>query len=277
MSPVCARRPAGAAARDRIGPAAAVLLVPVLLLGACQPEDNPPVASEVLREGVDMAMTQMRTWVTREGVRRARLEADTAEFMGETEIHMRPVSLTFFDPEGREMSVVTADFGIFYEQTEDMHAEGSIVVLDRRDDQRLETERLRYVSAEDRLYGDVDFVLYSDGGETELRGRSFESDPGLDSVRVVTPSGQTERGVEPGAGAEPPPAATDTVGPEAASDTAPSAPGASPDSAGEAGPDTVPPAPGADPDTAGTAREDTLPASSAAAPPASLRRRGAFR
>ncbi|MDX1578995.1 MAG: hypothetical protein R3266_10935, partial [Gemmatimonadota bacterium] len=85
------------------------------LLAGCGDEGEPPTAGEVLREGVEMVLIDMRTFVSRVGVRRARLEADTAEFMGESEIHLRPVSLTFFDELGRESSVITADFGIFYE------------------------------------------------------------------------------------------------------------------------------------------------------------------
>ncbi len=199
-----ARRAGASGPARRAGSLAASVLL-TLSLAACAPDESPPVAAEVLGEGVDMAMTRMRTFVTREGVRRARLEADTAEFMNETEIHMRPVTLTFFDQDGREATVVTADFGIFYETTEDMEAHGSIVALDRRDDQRLETERLRYVASRDRLFGDVPFTFWRDGGRTVVNGSAFESDPGMDSLTVLTPSGQSEqRGPRP---VPPPPAA----------------------------------------------------------------------
>ncbi len=157
-----------------------------------------------------MVMYQMRTFVTREGIRRARIEADTAEFVGETEIHLRPVTMTFFDGDGRETTRVTANFGIYYELTEDMDAQGAVVALDRVDDQRLETERLRYVSAEDRLYSETAFTMYSDGGATVMRGASFESDPGLDSVRVMSPSGQTAQPLGAQAPSRPPAAAPDS-------------------------------------------------------------------
>lgn len=171
---------------------AALVTIPI---GGCRPEEERPVAVDVLREGVDLALLQMDTYLTREGIRHARLKADTAEFVGETatEIHLRPVELTMYDTDGTEISVITADFGIYNEMTGDMEAKGSIVVLDRRDDRRLETEQLRYDSEDDRLYGDVAFTLYSDGGRTVIRGAGFQSDPGLDSVRVRSPSGQSER------------------------------------------------------------------------------------
>lgn len=175
------------------GAGVCLLLTMGATLTGCRPEDVPPVASEVLREGVDLAIEDMRTFVTREGLRRALVEADTAEFVGETEVHMRPLRITFFDTDGSELSVITANSGIYYELTEDMNAEGSIIVLDRQDDQRLETERLRYSNAEDRLYGDVPFTLWSDGDRTMIQGSSFESDPGLDSVTVISPSGRAEQ------------------------------------------------------------------------------------
>ncbi len=195
------------------------LLAAVAVGGGCRPDESPPVATEVLREGVDWVMIDMDTNLTREGIRRAYLRADTAEWVTEGEIHMHPVELTFFDVDGREASVITADFGIFYENTEDMEASGSIVVLDRTEDRRLETEALRYVSAEDRLYGDRPFTLWEDGGRTELHGAAFESDPGLDSVRVRSPSGQSEQQAPAG-----PPPAADTAGAPGTGRPTPTAP-----------------------------------------------------
>jgi len=166
-------------------------------LTGCAPDESPPVASDVMREGVDMVILGMETHLTRSGIRRARVRADTAEFVTENELHLRPVEVTFYDTDGREASVITATSGILFELTEDMEAHGSIVVLDRRDDQRLETERLRYLSDQDRLYGDVPFTMYTDGGATVVSGASFESDPGLDSLMVVDISGQSARPVAP--------------------------------------------------------------------------------
>lgn len=250
---------------------AAAVLVTIATVG-CRPEDGPPVASEVLREGVDMVMIPMDTYLTREGIRRALLHTDTAEFVAEGEIQMRGVELTFFDVDGREASVITAESGTFYENTEDMEASGSIVVLDRREDRRLETEELRYVAAEDRLYGDRRFTLWEDGGRTELRGEAFESDPGLDSVRVRRPSGQSERPPTPPtagatadtAAAAPPPAATDTAGRPVASDTA----------VAGAPPDTIGTDDAGDPTAAETSADSATRDTTAAGEPIAVVRRG---
>lgn len=170
-----------------------VCVAAMLVSVACEQDEPPPTAGDILPEGVDVAFTHLRTFMTREGVRRARVEADTAQEYEGGELHLRPLTLTFFDEFGRESTVVTADFGIYYEATEDMEAEGTVVAIDRVDDQRIETERMRYVNIDDRLYGDTAFTLYRDGGGTIIDGAAFESDPGLDSVIVLSPSGQTDR------------------------------------------------------------------------------------
>ncbi len=228
----------GGSGRSPIVFAAALTLAAGVALAGCAPEDEPPLAGEVLRPDVDMMITGMKTALTRSGIRRAYLEADTAEFVGEGEIRMRPVKLTFYDDRGAEISFLVADHGVLFEATDDMEANGNIVVLDRREDRRLETQRLRYSSAEDRLRGDVPFTMTRDAGRTVIRGNGFESDPGLDSLQIVQPAGRSER---PGAARpDSPPAGERTVAPDSAGA---SSPAAAP--AGEAGePPAIPePAP----------------------------------
>jgi len=180
-----------------------VVGVLALLGSACRPEDTPPIATEILRSDVDMAMTQMATYVTRDGIRRARVEADTAEFISENEIHMRPVRLVFYDEQGRETTVIRADFGVLYELTEDMRAEGNVVAQDGERGQRLETERLRYVNLDDRLYGDTTFTLFRDLGPTVIEGSGFESDVRMDSLTVLDSFGETDRSLLQGPSSAP--------------------------------------------------------------------------
>jgi hypothetical protein len=78
-----------------------------------------------------------------------------------------------------------------------MEAEGSVVALDRRDDQRLETTRIRYDSEADRLFGDEAFTLFRDDGRTVLTGSAFETDPGLSSILMFDSSGRTQQTTRP--------------------------------------------------------------------------------
>lgn len=175
------------------GPARLSLFAWVSLLplfAACGSGDAPPTASEPLPEGVDTAVRGMRTFVTRDGIRRAVVDANTAEWHAESEIHLREMTLTFFDPRGMESTEVTAEFGIFHQLTGDLEAEGQVVVEDRLDDQRLETERLRYQNLDGRLYGDTAFRLLRGVEGLTLDGTAFESDPSLDSVVVLNQAGE---------------------------------------------------------------------------------------
>ena len=61
---------------------------------------------------------------------------------------------------------------------------------DRRDDQRLETERVRYQNFDGRLYGDTAFLLMRGLEGLSLEGTGFESDPTLDSVIVLNQTGE---------------------------------------------------------------------------------------
>ncbi|WP_419941665.1 hypothetical protein [Candidatus Palauibacter sp.] len=163
----------------------------VALFAACEPDNAPPTAGQLLPEGVQMAQTAMRTVVTREGVRRAVVEGDTAEWHGENEVHLRPMRIIFYDVNGNPSSEVTSAYGIYDELRGDLQAEGDVVAEDHVDGQRLETERMRYVNAEGRLYGDTLFRLSRAVGTMLIEGSAFESDPGLDSVIVLNPEGET--------------------------------------------------------------------------------------
>ena len=172
----------------RRGLFARVSLLPFLV--ACGSGDAPPTASEPLPEGVDTAVRGMRTFVTRDGVRRAVVEADTAEWREDNVIHLRRMTLTFFDPGGLESTEVTAEFGVFHQLTGDLEAERRVVVEDRVDNQRLETERLRYRNADGRLLGDTTFQFVDPVEGLTLDGTAFESDPALDSVVVLNQEGE---------------------------------------------------------------------------------------
>lgn len=161
------------------------------LLAACGRDDAAPTANRLLPEGVAMAQTEMRTVVTREGVRRATVEGDTAEWRGEHEVHLRPMRILFYDVNGNPSSDVTSAYGIYDELTGDLEAEGDVVAEDRVDGQRLETERMRYVNADGRLYGPVSFRLSRAVGSMLIEGSAFESDPALDSIIVLDPEGET--------------------------------------------------------------------------------------
>lgn len=167
-------------------------------VGACRGEEQVEVASsDLLSLDADMALVKMEHFMTRDGLRRAHLLADTAYFLQDSsKVRMRPVAVTFFDSDGQEVSELTAAEGIYDMRTNDMRVTGGVVVLSRRDFQRLETERLTYSAKDDKLRSDTLFVLYQNN--TVLRGTGLVSDPGLRETTVTHPSAVIENPRAPG-------------------------------------------------------------------------------
>lgn len=134
----------------------------------------------------------VRHILTSDGVRRAQLLADTALFVdGEALVRFRNVRVHFFGDLGEEVSILRAEEGLVNLETEDMEATGQVVVVDRDQSERLETEVIEYIADADELRSEVDFVFYR--GTNTIRGQGFVSDPGLDTVRVTQPSAVTPR------------------------------------------------------------------------------------
>lgn len=185
--------PAGGGRPGRRGLALALV---VLLAAACRSEEPVETAGpELLDLGADQIMVGMQHLVTREGILRARVEADTAfTFQDSALVHMRPLHVTFFGPEGREMSDLRAARGTYHLGSSDVRAEGDVVVIDRRKDQRLETESIVYDAMANELRSEEPFVLERPAGT--LRGTGFVSDPEMDTVQVRRPAGEA-RGTEP--------------------------------------------------------------------------------
>ena len=214
----------------------AAMVVLVAMAAGCATDESAPAQPDALPEGIDQVMYGVRTHITRDGIRRARVEADTAEFVTDDEIHMRPVTMHFFDEKGVATTRLEATLGIFHAVEQDMDIEGSVVMWNLLRDERLESERMRYVHEENRMYCQTAWTLYRDGGGSVMRGDTCSSDPAMDSLRANVPLGDIRSG-EPGTAA-PHLAAPGT----AARDTA---------EVGAAAPDTVGPDTAA-PDTTGT-------------------------
>ncbi len=162
-------------------------------MAACGGDDAAAVAgTELLELGAEQVAIDVRHILTSDGVLRAQLLADTAFFLNkESLVRFRGVRVHFFGDVGEEVSVLTADEGVMTLQTEDMEAKGRVVVVDREQSERLETETLEYLAASNQLRSDVAFTFYR--GSNTIRGQGFVSDPGLDTVHVTRPSAVSPR------------------------------------------------------------------------------------
>lgn len=160
----------------------------LLLAGCGESEDVAVAGPELLELGASQVMVGVETFVTREGLKKAHLVADTAFFLeGESGVNLRRVRVDFFGTEGSRSSRLTARRGWYEMQSGDMRAEGDVVVVDSATDRRLETPRLEYRAGRNELRSDTTFVLYR--GNEVIRGESFITDPSLSEIRTTGPSG----------------------------------------------------------------------------------------
>lgn len=173
-------------------PGRAALLAATLLLtlgaGACDREEETPVASQELRSlDADNVAYQIRFHLTHEGVREGTLTADTAFFYQDSSfVALRNLHLTTFTRSGEPKGEVTAVRGGLYSDTNRMWARGDVVLLIHEDRRRIETEELHYDPSRDRIWSDTASVLIQNGERFE--GSSFESD--LDFTSVVVHRGR---------------------------------------------------------------------------------------
>jgi LPS export ABC transporter protein LptC len=126
-----------------------------------------------------------------DGVLRAQLHADTAYFYQATQrADLIGITVTFFSPEGRQTSRLTAKTGTYQWRTGNMEAQGNVVAV-TPDDRRLTTSVLRYNRPTDQISGPASFVF--DAPDRHLEGESFTSDPEFKNVVTTRPRHGTVR------------------------------------------------------------------------------------
>jgi LPS export ABC transporter protein LptC len=129
-------------------------------------------------------------WVTKEGIRRSEVQADTAYFYENTQLtQLRKVRVVFYDATGQESSTLTARAGTYRWQDGSMQANGDVVVVTPTG-RRLRTDTLRYDNGTNTISTNTKFVM--DSGSSVLRGNSFRSDPDFKNVVTDQPKGVTQ-------------------------------------------------------------------------------------
>lgn len=141
-----------------------------------------PTTSQVTADSADQLIYGLNHLLTVDGVLRTRLEAVTARFYQVTQTaDLDSVKVTFYSPEGRQTSTLTARTGKYDWRTGNMEAHGNVVAV-TPDGRRLRTSVLLYRRNEQTIEGPNDFVFDAPG--QHLEGEGFTSDP--DFRNVVT-------------------------------------------------------------------------------------------
>jgi LPS export ABC transporter protein LptC len=176
----------------RLGWTAIVALV-VTALAGCEESGAKPTTTMQASDSADQVLEGFSHYVTSEGVRRSRVEADTAYFYESTQItDLRRIKVIFYDLKGQESSTLTAQRGTYHWQDGSMEANGHVVVV-TPDQRKLQTARMRYDNATNSISTDQHFTF--DRGTEHLEGNSFKSDPDFKNVVTDRPRGVAGDGV----------------------------------------------------------------------------------
>ena len=150
------------------------LLLAALLVAACSGDSTTPTGAFAEADSADMRMLGFDYNVSRNGIRRSRLEADTAYFYDahQTSV-LRHVRATFFNDAGASRATLTADRMNYNLRDGSMRAEGNVVLVGPAGE-RLTTSVLVFDVNRNTLSSDKPFVLLR-GGE-RLEGSGFDAD-----------------------------------------------------------------------------------------------------
>ncbi len=168
------------------------VLVGLFVLG-CEDSGVRPTTTVQAADSADQVLEGFSHYVTNEGVRRSRVEADTAFYYEPTQVtELRKIKVVFFDLKGEEGSTLTAERGTYRWQDGSMEATGNVRVVSP-DGRKLATESLRYDNATNQIMTDKQFTF--DRGAEHLEGNSFRSDPDFKNVVTDRPRGVSGEGL----------------------------------------------------------------------------------
>lgn len=158
---------------------------------ACDSSLDQPPTTVGIADSADQIAFGITHYLTMEGLRRARLEADTAYFyQGPQSADMIGVRVTFYSLQGEETSTLTSNEGTYYWRTGDMEARGNVIGV-TPDGRRLETSILEYTSNDNRINGSEPFVYTT--STQRIEGGSFTSDPDFRDLLATQPRGTVGR------------------------------------------------------------------------------------
>lgn len=156
---------------------------------ACDaPPEAPLVPPELEEMEAESVVYQLSTTLTKEGVREAIVQGDTAFFFPDSTVVLLwgHVRLTAFHEEsGLQKAAVTSDRGRLDTRSNAMIAWGN-AVLEVADGRRISSVEIHYEPERNRIWSDSASVLEEADG-TVLEGTSFTSDLEFTRLRVANP------------------------------------------------------------------------------------------
>ncbi len=160
----------------RLRSAVRLCLCASAVLAACTGPDRGVASVGAAADSADQVMMGLRQFLTKDGVRQAYLQADTAFLYDASgRADLRHVHVTFYSAEGVQMSVLTGNEGTFWTRTNQMSSRGNVLVVRTADGARLRTDFLEYDPAKNEVRTDRPYV--ADKGQQHIEGIGFTCDP----------------------------------------------------------------------------------------------------
>ena len=163
---------------------AALLACAALATSGCEEQvATTPLPEELLDVEADQVLFDIVTHVTLDGIREARIEADTAYLWQDSaSVALRTVSLIMYDDTGEERARVTSRTGMLDEDTQRMIARGDAVLV--MEDRRIESAEIYYEPQRDRIWSDSATVMVMTEDNRIVEGSSFLSDANFENIFI---------------------------------------------------------------------------------------------
>ena len=151
----------------------------------CKKTTNPPVVGEVsLADSADQIIFDGRFFVTKSGVNRGEMRADTIFVFNDQSVFvLRQVNGTFTTETGAPNGTIRGDRGTYDRRARVLNGYGNVVVTSTAGE-RLTSNHLRYTEMKDEISSDSAFTIVR--GTDVQRGVKFISDPNLRDFRCLS-------------------------------------------------------------------------------------------
>lgn len=162
---------------------------------ACTEELSTPVANEEIQSmEAEAVVFGMVSFITANGVREGRVEADTAYVFEDAGVatNLHQMDIIFYDETGRERATVTGTSGEWNRETNRMVARGDVVLFVHADSSTIESEEIFYDPSLDRIWSDSATTRTAKDGAVTT-GTAFESDMSFENIRIENARGAIGR------------------------------------------------------------------------------------
>lgn len=173
----------------------AMALVAAVALGAgCNETGARPGVLATAADTADQTLIKVRHYITRDGVQKSLVQADTAYYYEASQsFELRVVTVTFYDADGAPTSTLTSNEGTYQTMTGAMQGRGDVVVRSADGTRTLRSQTLNYDPGKHEISTDQPYT-YDQGGN-HLEGTGFTSDPNFQRMTTTAPRGKAADGV----------------------------------------------------------------------------------